>query len=224
MSEHKNNVSAALVEVEAEVTPLTPSERILSPLELADYSQFLYSTNYGGKPGQDFTAEGIKTIGLQNGISTGNVRIEFLNEQKTEALFYCVATDRDGNTSERVVKHCERENGRVNPTWVEKGIARAERNAIKARLPVQLFKTALQKAIAAGEAKKSAIVDAQRELGIAWSERDESLCNTDKVQFYKASQVEYGDPEHWDADTWHQIIDDLKNLADWVKSIPKGPF
>ena len=46
MSEHENNESAALVEIEAEVTPLTPSERILAPLELSDYSQFLYSTNY----------------------------------------------------------------------------------------------------------------------------------------------------------------------------------
>ena len=153
--EDKNKKSTALVEVEAEVTHLTPSERILAPLELSDYSQFLYPTNFGGKPGQDFTAEGIKPIGLQNGISTGEVRVEFLNNEKTQALFYCTATDANGNTSERVVKQCELENGRVNPHWIEKGIARAERNAIKARIPVQLFKTALQNAIAAGEAKQS---------------------------------------------------------------------
>ena len=60
--EDKNKKSTALVEVEAEVTHLTPSERILAPLELSDYSQFLYPTNFGGKPGQDFTAEGIKTL------------------------------------------------------------------------------------------------------------------------------------------------------------------
>ena len=80
--------------------PMTPSEQMLTPLEFSDYSQFLYSTNYGGKPGQEFTFEGIKTIGLQNGISTGNVRIEFLKKEKTEALFYCTATDRNGDTSE----------------------------------------------------------------------------------------------------------------------------
>lgn len=224
MTENKNT-ETALIEVEAEVTPLTPSQQILAPLGIVDYSQFLYSTNYGGKPGQDFTAEGIKTIGLQNGISTGDVRVEFLNDEKTEALFYCTATDRDGNTSERVVKQCERENGRVNPTWVEKGIARAERNAIKARLPVQLFKTALQKAIQQGEAKQSAIVEAQRQLGVAWAERDESLGDMDKKQFYIAAQGEYGDPAYWDSDTWHQIIDDLAKLADWVKSAhTKSPF
>ena len=99
MSEHQNTENA-LVEVEAEAMPLTPSEQVLAPLELSDFSQFLYATNYGGKPGQDFTAEGIKTIGLQNGISTGGVRIKFINNEKTEALFYCIATDRDGNTSE----------------------------------------------------------------------------------------------------------------------------
>ena len=155
---------AEVVEVsETENTHLsiTPAEQILAPLELSDYSQFLYPTNFGGKAGQDFTAEGIKTIGLQNGISTGDVKIKFLNDEKTIALFYCTATDRDGNTSKRVVKQHETENGRVNPHWIEKGIARAERNAIKARLPIQLFKTALQKAIAQCEAKQSAIVEAR---------------------------------------------------------------
>lgn len=210
--------------IEAKATHLTPSERILAPLELSDYSQFLYSTNYGRKPGQDFTAEGIKTIGLQNGISTGDFRIEFLNSEKTEALFYCVATDANGNSSERVVKQCENENGRINPHWIEKGIARAERNAIKARLPVQLFKTAPQKAIAAGQAKQSAIVEAQRQLSVAWDERDESLYNIDKATFYKAAQVEYGDSEYWDAEIWNQLTTDLKNVAEWVKKVNGSPF
>ena len=223
MSEYQNTENA-LVEVEAEAMPLTPSEQVLAPLELSDYSQFLYDTKYGGKPGQDFTAEGIKTIGLNNGISTGNVRIEFLNEQKTEALFYCTATDRDGNTSERVIKQTEIESGRKNPHWVEKGVARAERNAIKARLPVQLFKTALQKAIAAGEAKQSAILEAQRKLSAAWCERDETLGNIDKSTFYAAAQREYGESEYWEVETWGQITEDLQNQAEWVKAIGQSPF
>lgn len=222
MSEHQKTESTAIVE--AEVTHnITPTDEILSPLTVLDYSQFLFATNYGGKAGQDFTAEGIKTIGLQNGISTGDVKIEFLNDEKTIALFYCTATDSDGNTSERVVKQCETEHGRVNPHWIEKGITRAERNAIKARLPIQLFKTALQKAIAQGEAKQSAIVEAQNKLGIAWAERSESLGNVDKKQFYMAAQAEYSDAEYWDADTWHQVIDDLAKLTDWVKALT-NPF
>ena len=222
MSDNTNTESTAIVE--AEVTHnITPTDQILSPLTVLDYSQFLYATNYGGKAGQDFTAEGIKTIGLQNGISTGEVRVEFLNDEKTIALFYCTATDRDGNTSERVVQQRETENGRINPHWIEKGISRAERNAIKARLPIQLFKTALQKAIAQGEAKQSAIVEAQNKLGVAWSQRDESLGNVDKKQFYLAAQAEYGDAETWDADTWHQVIDDLAKLSDWVKALA-NPF
>ena len=225
MSEHENNESAALVEVEAEVTPLTPSERILAPLELSDYSQFLYETNYGGKRGQDFTAEGIKTLGLNNGISTGDVRIKFLNDEKTEALFYCTATDRNGDTSSVVIQQNRKENGRDNPHWISKGCSRAIRNAIKARLPVQLFKMALKKAIASGEAKQSAIVEAQRKLGVAWEERDESIHHSiDKKCFYKAAQQEYGDADDWDADTWHQVIEDLKNTAEWIQSISKGPF
>lgn len=222
MNEHQNTETTAIVETDDAV--ITPSEQILAPLTLEDYSQFLYNTNYGGQAGQDFTAEGIKTIGLQNGISTGTVRVEFINDEKTEALFYCTAIDRHGNSSERVVRQSEMENGRRNPHWIEKGCARAERNAIKARLPVQLFKTALQKAIAAGKAKQSAIVEAQRELGVAFCERDESLGNINKRQFYAAAQAEYGDSDLWEVETWIQIRGDLKNLAEWVKAISTGPF
>lgn len=222
-TEQNKSTELVIVDTEASAVP-TPSEKILSPLTLADYSQFLYETNYGGKKGQDFTAEGIKTIGLQNGISTSDVRIEFLNDEKTEALFYCTATDRNGDESSVVIQQNKKENGRENPHWISKGCSRAIRNAIKARLPVQLFKTALKKAIAAGEAKQSAIVEAQRELGLAWEERDESLSSLHKKDLYKASQAEYGDSENWDADTWHQVTEDLKNLAEWVKSITRGAF
>lgn len=219
----QNTETTAIVEVR-EAHPVTPSQQILAPLELSDYSQFLYSTNYGGKAGQDFTYEGIKTLGLNNGISTGEVSVEFINDDKTEALFYCTATERNGDTSSIVVKGKENEHGRVNPNWISKYSSIAIRNAIKARLPIQLFKIALQKAIAAGEAKQSAIVEAQKALSVAWAERDESLCNIDKRQFYAAAQVEYGDAGHWDSETWKQVIDDLKNITDWVKSVDRSPF
>ena len=215
---NSEDTGTAIVEA-GETHPITPSEQILAPLELSDYSQFLYETNYGGKKGQDFTAEGIKTIGLNNGISTGDVRIEFLNDEKTEALFYCTATDHNGDESSVVIQQNKRENGRENPHWISKGCSRAIRNAIKARLPVQLFKTALQKSIAAGEAKQSAIVESQRALGVAWAERDESLYHINKKHFYDAAQREYGDSDEWDANTWQQIITDLTTLAEWVKAV-----
>ena len=222
-TEQNKSTDLTVIDTEASAVP-TPSERILAPLTLADYSQFLYDTNYGGKKGQDFTAEGIKTLGLNNGISTGDVRIEFLNDDKTEALFYCTATDRNGDTSSVVIQQNQNENGRINPHWISKGCSRAIRNAIKARLPVQLFKTALRKAIAAGEAKQSAIVEAQHALGAAWGERDESLCHIKKPVFYKAAQVEYGDADDWECETWKQIIIDLKEKAEWIKAIGKGAF
>ena len=221
-----NNEQQTTAIVEASASHVTtPAERILAPLSLADYSQFLYETNYGGVKGQDFTAEGIKTLGLNNGISTGDVRIEFINDEKTEALFHCTATDRNNDTSSVVIQQNQKENGRINPHWISKGCSRAIRNAIKARLPVQLFKMALKKAIAAGEAKQSAIVEAQRQLSVAWAERDETIHESiHKKDFYKAAQAEYGDADDWNAETWQQIIIDLTTLADWVKSIPKGPF
>ena len=222
----KENIeqTTALVEID-EPRPITPAERILAPLKLSDYSQFLYETNYGGIKGQDFTAEGIKMLGLQNRISTGDVRVEFLNDEKDEALFYCTSTDRNNDTSSVVIQQGRKEKGRENPNWIAKGCSRAIRNAIKARIPVQLFKTTLQKAITAGEAKQSAIVEAQRQLSVAWAERDETIHGSiHKKYFFKAAQAEYGDADDWDADTWHQILTDLTTLADWVKSIPKGPF
>ena len=123
-----------------------------------------------------------------------------------------------------MIQQNQNENGRINPHWISKGAARAIRNAIKARLLVQLFKTALKKAIDAGEAKQSAIVEAQRALGVAWSERDESLCHIKKTTFYKAAQSEYGDADDWESETWNQIIIDLKEIAQWVKAMTKGAF
>ena len=110
-----------IIDVEPTQALVPVREQILAPLELDDYSQFLYETNFGGKKGQDFTFEGIKTLGLNSGISTGDVKIEFLNPEKTEALFYCTATDRNGDTSGVVVQQNKKENGRENPNWVAKG-------------------------------------------------------------------------------------------------------
>lgn len=214
MNNSHEHTTTVLVEVDTERT--TPAEQILAPLDHSDYSPFLYDTNFGGVKGQDYTAEGIKTLGLNNGISTGDARVEFLNDEKTEALFYCTATDRHGDTSTFVVKQKEKENGRINPHWIEKGCSRAIRNAIKARLPIQLFKTALRKSIATGEAKQSAIVEAQQVLSVAWSERDESLHNVDKRTSFDAALAEYGDSADWDPDTWQQVSDDLNNLSEWV--------
>lgn len=216
--EHQKEHETAIVEAEV-VNPPTPSERILAPLELEDFSQFLYETNYGGVKSVDFTSEGIKTIGLQNGISTSNVRVEFINDDKTVALFFCTATDRNNETSDVVVKQSEKENGRINPNWIEKGCARATRNAIKARLPVQLFKTALSKAIAAGKAKHSKIIESQKRLSIAWEARDDTLMHIDKKTFFYAAQSEYGDSAEWDVTTWESVTEDLKKESDWVKDL-----
>ena len=48
----------AIAEVKATaIAPITPTEQVLTPLQIADYSQFLYDTNFGGTRGKDFTAE-----------------------------------------------------------------------------------------------------------------------------------------------------------------------
>ena len=218
MKEHNDNAETTAI-VEAEARPVTPVPNILNRLDIADFSQFIYSTNYGGKPGIEFTAEGVKVLGIREGISTSEVRVEFINDDNTEALFHCTATDRNGDTSSVVVKGKETEHGRVNPNWVSKYSSIAIRNAIKARLPVQLLKVFLQKAIQDSEAKQSAIIESQQTLGKAFAERDNSLGHISKKQFYLAAQNEYGDSEYWDANTWKQVADDLKNLVDWVKAV-----
>jgi len=215
---HTDIVEADVIEHPSNL-PETPRQQVLMHLSIADYSQFLYDTNFGGKPGKDFTFEGIKTLGLNNGISTGDVRIEFLDDAQTQALFYCTATDHNGDTSSVVIKQSETEHGRINPNWIEKGCSRAIRNAIKARLPIQLFKQVLAKAIAAGETKESEIAEAQKRLGIAWKERDERLQNVTKRAFFYAAKDEYGDPEDYDALTWDSIREDLNTMAEWVTQL-----
>ena len=64
---------------------------IMEVIEIADYSQFLYNANMGGKPVTDFTSEGIETISLQYGISTGPVEIQFLDDGNA-AIFTSTAT------------------------------------------------------------------------------------------------------------------------------------
>ena len=193
-----------IIDIEPTGALVPVREQILAPLALEDMSVFLYETNFGGKKGQDFTFEGIKTLGLNNGISTGDVRIEFLNDEKTEALFYCTATDRNGDTSGVVVQQNKKENGRENPHWISKGCSRAIRNAIKARLPVQLLKTALQKAITAGKAHESSIIQAQKACGQAYTENAETLGMSKKQAFSIAVEA-FGDSDFWEVSEWETL-------------------
>ena len=107
-----------LVEVETQRTH-TPAEQILAPLDLSDYSQFLYDTNFGGVKGQDFTAEGIKTLGLNNGISTSDVRVEFLNDEKNRGyiLLHC---DRQERRHQRCCCETKGERERQNQSQLDR--------------------------------------------------------------------------------------------------------
>ena len=85
--------------------------------------------------------------------------------------------------------------------------------------PVQLLKTVLQKAIAAGEAKASAIIAAQRELGETGCNRDERLMDVEKRLFFNAAQQEYGAREDLDVNTWRQVCDALVKMSRWVRDL-----
>jgi len=130
---------------------LTP-RNLLEQIDLDDYKQFLYSFESRGETVTDLSAEGVKTLALQFGISTGEVDIEFLDEAKSEALFTCTATNmQTGQTATVKILQGRQEFGRSNRYWIEKGTTRVIRNAQKALLPVGLLKTALEKAIIASE-------------------------------------------------------------------------
>jgi len=128
---------------------LTP-RNLLEQIDLDDYKQFLYSFESRGETVTDLSAEGVKTLALQFGISTGEVDIEFLDEAKSEALFTCTATNmQTGQTATVKILQGRQEFGRSNRYWIEKGTTRVIRNAQKALLPVGLLKSALEKAIIA---------------------------------------------------------------------------
>jgi len=109
----------------------------------------------------DLSVEGVKTLPLQFGISTGDVDIEFLDDMRTEALFTCTATNmQTGQTATVKILQEKREYGnRSNRYWIEKGTTRVIRNAQKALLPVGLLKTALEKAIIASEGQMVSVGD-----------------------------------------------------------------
>ena len=156
-----------IIDIEPTGALVPVREQILAPLALEDMSVFLYETNFGGKKGQDFTFEGIKTLGLNNGISTGDVRIEFLNDEKTEALFYCTATDRNGDTSGVVVQQNK-------------------------------------KAITAGKAHESSIIQAQKACGQAYTENAETLGMSKKQAFSIAVEA-FGDSDFWEVSEWETL-------------------
>ena len=76
-----------------------------------------------------------------------------------------------------------------------------------------------QKAIAAGEAKASAIIAAQRELGETWCNRDERLMDVEKRLFFNAAQQAYGTRDDWDVNTWRQVCDALVKMSSWVRDL-----
>jgi len=155
MSDSKETKEA--LQVDENGTALAVSQHwtprnLLEQIDLDDYKQFLYSYESRGQTVTDLSAEGVKTLALQFGISTGEVEIDFLDEARTEALFTCTATNmQTGQTATVNIYQEKREFGRSNRYWIEKGTTRVIRNAQKALLPVGLLKTALEKAIIASE-------------------------------------------------------------------------
>jgi len=114
------------------VTAGTPRS-ILDSIDPEDYKQFLIEYRFGGVAVTDLSAEGVKTLALQFGISTGEVDIEFLDEARTEALFTCTATNmQTGQTATVNIYQEKREFGRSNRYWIEMGTTRMIRNAQKA--------------------------------------------------------------------------------------------
>jgi len=147
----EEHTTAMVVSDDSPIQNWTP-RNLLEQIDLDDYKQFLYSYESRGQTVTDLSAEGVKTLALQFGISTGDVEIDFLDDMRTEALFTCTATNmQTGQTATVNIYQEKREFGRSNRYWIEKGTTRVIRNAQKALLPVGLLKTALEKAIIASE-------------------------------------------------------------------------
>ena len=143
--EQKKSTSTDLTVIDTEASAVpTPSERILAPLTLADYSQFLHETNFGGKKGQDFTFEGIKTLGLNNGISTGEVRIKSpakISRENAIAELIPETRHRFSEGTPQLPAKCRRHLNRSHPTsapleenWYTAEQRLDDRQSVKANL------------------------------------------------------------------------------------------
>ena len=225
MSTHPEQVVDVEVEVEDAQTKdlnsidATPAG-IMESIDIAAYAQFLYNANIGGEERIGFNAEGIKTIALQYGISTGPVEVMFLNEDKTEAVFSCTATNiHTGQTASVNVSQSKISYGKESKFWIETGTSRAIRNSQKALLPVHLLKTALQKAIAKGEAEKSKIAEAQKKCTEAFKKYTGELS---KEQCLAVAENAFGMSYiQWDSELWDLFATALQS-EDFEAALPDG--
>ena len=223
----KNKETNEIIDVPATLAVDATPTGILQAIDIADYSQFLYNANMGGKAVTDFTSEGIKTIALQYGISTGEVSIKFLEGDSEAAIFSCTATNPHGQTASVNVWQSKFEKGRENRFWIEKGTTRAIRNAQKALLPVDLLKSALQKAIAKGEAEQGDIAAAQKRAGAAYKTRTEKQVAADtrgKRELLGAAEEAWGLANtEWDSELWHAFADALET-EDFDDALEKNGY
>jgi len=105
------DTATTLINEVAVVTAGTPRS-ILDSIDPEDYKQFLIEYRFGGVAVTDLSAEGVKTLALQFGISTGDVEIDFLDDMRTEALFTCTATNmQTGQTATVKILQEKREYG-----------------------------------------------------------------------------------------------------------------
>lgn len=222
-TESQTQPPAEIIDVPATIDA-TPTG-ILATIEIQDYSQFLTSYSVSGQLVTEFTAEGIKTIALQYGISTGDVEIQE-TRNGSGAIFRCTATNtHTGQTaSVNVYQSFTTATGKEDRFWVEKGTTRAIRNAQKALLPVGLLKIALQKAIQQGNAQQSDLIQAQRETTKVWQsiEADFFDIGVSKREVFDAAQEWLGDAEMWDAETWRRFAVALKASADALPEWEQG--
>ena len=182
---------------------------IMANIDIEHYAQFLYTAGKGDKAWTAFNSEGIKVIGLNYGISTGPVSIEFLDEDKTHAIFSCESKNRQGDTASANVEQFKKEFGKDNPHWITKGTTRARTAAIKALLPVQLLQSMLSEAIAAGKIKKSEIQEIQKECTKNYEVRSDKSIS--KKELMHAAEEEFGATiDSWDASMWKQFAESLK--------------
>ena len=81
-------------------------------------------------------------------------------------------------------------------------------------LPVELLKTALQKAIAKGEAQQGDIAAAQKRAGAAYKTRTAKEVATDtrsKRELLRAAEDAWGLVNtEWDSELWHAFADALE--------------
>ena len=204
---------------------------LLGDIDITDFSEYLYEFSQGGKTVVDLNAHGVRHLAMMLHISIESTDVQETSDGKGWVVKAKAKNVRFGTCYESAVfqsKFYGAKRGDAEPRpdhqSLEKAMTRAQRNAIRGLIPTDMIKRLIQKAVAEGQAKQSAIIQAKDKCRTEMKRQKESLEShgISIAAVYEYTVQVKGDPETWAAEDWNELaaaVQDVRNsfLLDLVE-------